>query len=128
MSFVRRSLLLLAAAACVAGCVAPTKKSSVFTPSPTPDQLQAIRVDFQSALPNARVGVVTAVLAEGEFALVREIDSSTAHLGTAVSFLDASQSVIANGRVVKIDADSLTVKYDAGRRAVQVGDAAVTFQ
>lgn len=128
MTLRRLSLCLLSIIALLlTGCVAKQTKTTAFTPPPSPEQLETIRTDFKTALPIARVGVVTAVISAENYALVTQLDTAGIFPGTVISFLNADQTVIANGTVVKVDGDSLTVKFDAGRRAVLVGDAAVKF-
>ncbi|MDB5326280.1 MAG: hypothetical protein JWM57_1849, partial [Phycisphaerales bacterium] len=89
--------------------------------------LDEIRSSYKSVFPNARVGVVTAVLDTDPYALVSQIDTTSLRPGVFVTFLSADQTVVANGQVVKVDPDGLTVRYDAGKRKPMVGDAAIKF-
>lgn len=123
-----RRLALTLAALTLIGC-ASTKNSArpaPMAPSPSPDQLEAIRADYKNAFPKARIGVVSAVDEASGYLLVDQMDKDGLAVGQYVSFLDAEQDVIANGKIAKVDG-GVTVQFQAGKRSPQVGDAAVKF-
>lgn len=96
-------------------------------PTPTAAQIEDIRAAYRLSFPEARVGVVTAVLDGQPYVLISQIETATVRTGQIITFLDAEQSVLTNGTVVKVDPEGLTVQYDDGMRAPRVGDAAVNF-
>ena len=122
-----RRLALTFAAVTLIGC-APMKHNSMGTMpgSPSADQLETIRADYKNAFPQARVGVVSAVDDANGYALVDQIDTAGLKNGDYVTFVDAEQDAIANGKIAKIDG-GITVQFEAGKRSPQVGDAAVKF-
>ncbi|MGN6727823.1 MAG: hypothetical protein ACTHLZ_18030 [Tepidisphaeraceae bacterium] len=108
------------------GCVSKPKPD-MMSSSPTADQVQQIRESFKTSFPAAKVGTVTAVLDNEPYAMVGNIDTGDLRNGQIVSFLDATQQVIANGQIVKVEDSSVAVQFDAGVRRPQVGDVAVKF-
>ncbi|HEY8666590.1 MAG TPA: hypothetical protein VIL86_08000 [Tepidisphaeraceae bacterium] len=94
--------------------------------------LQSIRESYRQLDPNARVGQVLAVEPSADLAAVGEVDVKDFKEGDSITFLDASQNLIANGTVVRIvtgeGGDWLHVRYEPaarGGRAPAVGDLAV---
>ena len=110
----------------LAGCVSKPKSDSM-SMAPSADQVQQIRDAYKTSFPAAKIGAVTAVLDNEPYAMVGDIDTSTLKEGQVMTFLDASQQVIANGSIVKVDASTVAVEFDAGARRPQVGDVAVKF-
>ena len=122
----KRQVLSLIAAALLGGCAAKPDKIAI-SPPPSPEAMDAIRSSYKSVFPNARVGVVTAVLDSDPYALVGQINTASIRPGVVFTFLSADQTVVANGQVVKVDPDGLTVRFDVGQRKPMVGDAAIKF-
>lgn len=122
-----RRLALTFAAVTLIGC-APAKRHSPGQMSgpPTADQLESIRADYKNSFPQARVGVVSAVDDANGYLLVDQIDTAGLKNGDYLSFLDADQDVVANGKIAKIDG-GITVRFEAGKRSPRTGDAAVKF-
>ncbi|HEX8325528.1 MAG TPA: hypothetical protein VF595_16620 [Tepidisphaeraceae bacterium] len=112
--------------ALICGC-ASRQNSASMSPSPTAEQIESIRNAYRVSFPNARVGVVSAVLGDQPFAFVSQIDTGVVQEGQIVTFLDAEQTVLTNGSVVKVEPEGLTVRFEPGKRAPRVGDAAVKF-
>ena len=110
----------------VGGC-ASKQKPMAGGMMPTGEQIESIRSSYRTAFPNAVVGVTTAVLDNKPYALVGQMDPSMVRDGQVVSFLDTGEKVVANGKVVKVDASGVTVMFDAGVRRPMTGDVAVRF-
>jgi len=110
----------------LSGCVAK-KPIEPVSAIPTTDQVSAMRSIYTNAFPAARVGVVASVLPDEPYALVNEIETKDVQVGQIVTFLDAAETVIAHGEVVKVDPGQLAVKFAPLIRAPQIGDAAVKF-
>jgi hypothetical protein len=105
-------------------------KSPPPAPVPLPfssEQISDLRSSYKKAFPNAKVGVVAAVMSDQPYVLVNEIDSAGIRVGSIVTFIDATETVITNGRVELINANGLTVRFDEGKRRPAVGDAAIRF-
>jgi len=116
----------LLAAAVLTGCASkpkPVPQSQV----PSADMVQTLRETYKTAFPNAKVGVVSTVLPDADYAMVSDIDTTGLKEGNFISFIDADQSVIATGSIVKVNPNSAAVQFTPGARRVQVGDAAVKF-
>lgn len=122
----KRQVPSLIVAALLGGCAAKPNKIAV-SPPPSPEVLDQIRSSYKAVFPNASVGVVTAVLDSDPYALVGHIDTASTRPGVIFTFLSGDQTVVANGQVVKVDPDGLTVRFDAGQRKPMVGDAAIKF-
>jgi hypothetical protein len=83
--------------------------------------------------PTVRVGLVTAVMAEGRLAEVREVDTREFWINDAVTFIDTEQKPLTNGRVVYITPEAVHVRYENPRtggpgREPREGDLAVRFK
>jgi hypothetical protein len=108
-----------------AGCM-----SSSLPPAPpvTAVQLAAIRDQYRRSDPEARVGVVTAVLPSAHLASVGSIPARDFTAGDVVSFIDSNQALLTMGHVEVVNPNSLIVRYDppakTGREPL-VGDMAV---
>lgn len=99
----------------------------------TPKTLDAegvkqVRSSYTKIDPNARLGVVIAVLPEKGLVAVGDLQVADFSEGDVLVLLDKDQKVIGAGTVVAKTADALHVKYDVatpkGREPV-VGDLAV---
>ncbi len=122
-------LMIIAALVYVAlglnGC---TTASEPIAPPVSPEQLAQMRDEYRRTDADARVGVVTAVLASNNLASVGEVPVKDFTVGDIISFVDSNGKVVTMGTVEAINHNSLTVKYATpGRhgRAPVEGDAAV---
>jgi hypothetical protein len=91
------------------------------------DQLNLLRSDYQRKNPDARVGLVTAVLTHERLASVGSIPVKDFSVGDVVSFIDPSGDIIATGQVEAIADNRLEVRYapPTEDRDPMVGDLAV---
>lgn len=109
----------------LAGCLTPEVP---IAPPATPAQLAVIRSQFRRADPEARVGLVTAVLPSSHLTSVANVPVTDFTVGDVITFIDSNQNVLAMGHVETINQTSLTVRYDPpsppGRNPVP-GDIAV---
>jgi hypothetical protein len=107
------------------GCLT---QSLPVAPPVTSAQLAVIRDQYRRTDPEARVGVVTAVLPSSHLASVGSIPTKDFTIGDVVSFIDSNQVLLTMGHVETINQSSVIVKYDppaaTGREPVQ-GDMAV---
>ena len=97
-------------------------------PPATPEQLAAIRDEYRSSDPMARVGQVTDVLPADHLALVGSIAVKDFSVGDIITFLDSNRQVLTMGTVEAINRSNITVRYEppdkTGREPV-TGDLAV---
>lgn len=111
----------LIGSALVLGCA--HKKSA------TADQsaIQQIRQNYAQVDPNAKVGLVIAVLPDKALAAIGDIPVADVQVGDTLVLLDAKQQIIGAGKVVAKTQDAIHVSYDvtAKGRAPEVGDLAV---
>jgi hypothetical protein len=102
--------------------------SLAVAPPVTSAQLAVIRDQYRRMDPEARVGVVTAVLPSSHLASVGSIPAKDFSVGDVVSFIDSNQVLLTMGHVETVTQSSIIVKYDppaaTGREPVQ-GDMAV---
>ena len=122
----RRFAFTCVAALVCGGCMTKPKAGSM-SDAPSSEMAGQIRASYKTTFPDARVGVVTAVLGDSPYALVGEVDTAASREGDVFSFLDAGETVVASGKVVKVEAGDLTVRFVPGKRAPLVGDVAVKF-
>jgi hypothetical protein len=89
-----------------------------------------IRQNYQAADPNAKVGVVIAVLPESGLIAVGDIRVADLKVNDTLVLLTPKQKIIGAGKVVALTADAAHVTYDvtANGRAPQIGDVAVKAQ
>jgi len=116
---------LLPAILGLSGCQ-PASES--IAPPVTAAQLAHLRDSYRKADPEARVGVVTAVLPSRNLAAVGSVPVADFTPGDVVTFMDSSGRVLVLGTVEAVNANSLTVKYekpDPASRAPMAGDVAV---
>jgi hypothetical protein len=109
----------------IAGC--HHKKPVVVEPA-SPQTIQAIRQSYTSVDPNARVGVVIAILPQKGLVAVGDVAVADFKEGDVLVLMDSHRHIIAAGKVVAKTADALHVTYDisgADEREPQVGDVAV---
>lgn len=116
----------LFAALLVAGCISKPAETPL-PPAPSADQQQEIRASILEVNPNAKIGVVSAVITDSPLAMVGDISSEGIKIGDVFSFVDADRNVIANGTVVEIVDGKLAIRYQADTRVPMVGDVAVKF-
>lgn len=112
------------------GC-ARTARPEQPAPVASRDRVQQLRESYQRVNPNARVGVVTAVLPDENLAAVGDVPVGDFEVGQSMTITDANGDTLAIGQIVRITGDSLHLKYPAppaGHRAPQVGDLAVRVQ
>jgi hypothetical protein len=118
-------LIVAAILVVLAGC-----SGSSLPPAPpvTAAQLAAIRDQYRQSDPEARVGVVTAVLPSANLASVGSLPAQDFTVGDVVSFIDSNQAVLTMGHVETINKSSIIVRYDPpdrhGREPL-AGDMAV---
>ncbi len=123
----RRIACGLLAAGLLIGCQSTSKQP----PAPTVISAAAVRAieqNYQRVNPNTHVGQVVEVHAEAQLAAIGDVAVNDFAENDVVVFIDAKGNVIANGRVRRIIADHLAVKYVAdqpGQRAPHKGDLAV---
>jgi hypothetical protein len=90
------------------------------------DQFIAARNEYQKQNPDARVGLVTAVLPDDHLASVGSVPVKDFAVGDIVSFIDAYGNIVATGQVEAITNDQLNVRYTpTGGRDPIKGDLAV---
>jgi hypothetical protein len=118
-------LIVVALLAVMAGCM--TSPLAV-APPVTTAQLAVIRDQYRRTDPEARVGVVTAVLPSAQLASVGSVPTKDFTIGDVISFIDSNQVLLTMGHVETINQNLIIVKYDtpdkAKREPVQ-GDMAV---
>jgi len=119
----RLALLPFIALACL---LAACSESSNDAPI-SQERLSVIRSDYQRQNPDARVGLVTAVLPHEHLASVGSVPTKDFAVGDVVSFIDPSGDIIATGQVEAIADNRLQVRYAASTedRDPEVGDLAV---
>ena len=98
-------------------------------PPATPEQINQLRDTYRRTDPEARVGVVTAVLAGSNLASVGGVPVKDFTVGDVITFLDSNGKTLTMGLVEAINKNTLTVHYDNptdkhGRAPVE-GDIAV---
>jgi len=97
-------------------------------PPATPEQLAAIRDEYRSSDPMARVGQVTDVLLSDHLALVGSISVRDFAVGDIITFMDSNRQVLTLGTVEAINRSNITVRYqppDKDGRDPVIGDLAV---
>jgi hypothetical protein len=123
-----RAMALAAILMGVAGCA--TSKAPPQAPPAIiqADDYNALKTAYLSAVPDARVGRVAAVLPAEQRLAVGDIPVADFHKGDVISVVDAKLNAIADGTVVDLDADMLYVHYDpvtVGSPQPLVGDLAI---
>jgi hypothetical protein len=94
------------------GCTLPACSPDSEDNAPvSQEQFITIRNDYQRHNPDARVGMVTAVLRSAHLASVGSVAVQDFALGDVVSFIDADGNVIATGQVEAINNNLLDVRY-----------------
>jgi hypothetical protein len=87
-----------------------------------------MRDEYRRTDPDARVGLVTAVLAADNLASVSDVPVKDFSVGDIITFVDTNGKTLTMGTVEAISHNTLTVKYSnpGPKGAVPVeGDAAV---
>lgn len=97
----------LAVLCTIAGCSSDTSMNSPVDQQ----QFEATRADYQKHNPDARVGLVTAVLADEHLASVGSVNVKDFSVGDIISFIDADGDIIATGQVEAINNNRLNVRY-----------------
>ena len=89
--------------------------------------VQQIRESYTRVDPNAKVGLVVAMLPEKGLAAVGDVPVADFQVGDVLVLMDTKQQIIGAGHVVAKTDDALHISYDvtAKGRAPQVGDIAV---
>lgn len=126
-----KQIVMAAVCAAVAlgsiGCKSKPQAESP-TPPPTVLQVSELREQYARVAPQAKLGVVAVVLPDLDYLRVEEIDTANLKAGDLLTFIDATQTVVAYGTVEKVlDGNSLAVKFEPGIRRPAVGDVAVKF-
>jgi hypothetical protein len=75
------------------------------------EQYITVRNEYQKHNPDARVGLVTAVLADEHLASVGSVNVKDFSVGDIISFVDADGDIIATGQVEAITNNRLNVRY-----------------
>jgi hypothetical protein len=118
--------VLVFVAAGLTGCASNAPEP--ITPPVTSEQLRQMRDEYRRSDSEARVGLVTSVLASANLASVGEVPVKDFTVGDIISFVDSNGKVVTMGTVEAISHNSLTVRYanpgPHGRVPVE-GDAAV---
>ena len=112
----------------IAGCASKKKEDPVVTADQ--NTFMRVRSDLLRMDPNARVGQVTEVSPEQNFAAVGSMPTDGLTEGAVLTFLDGNQNVLTTGKVIRVLPDAVHVKYEApaaGTRAPVVNDLAVRF-
>lgn len=124
-----RILPALFAAALLAGCQAnvTTSDDAVEQPAISLENVARIRAMYQEINPDTRVGYINAGLPGEQLVSVTDVPVEDFRTGDAITFINASQQVIATGRVANVVDDNVHVKYVPAERDPQVGDLAVKF-
>ena len=119
---------MLAAALMLGVVVGCHHKKQVAAEPVSPQAVQEIRQSYKSVDPNARVGVVIAILPQKGLVAVGDVAVADFKEGDVLVLMDSQRHIIAVGKVVAKTAEALHVSYDitgADQREPQVGDLAV---
>jgi hypothetical protein len=98
------------------------------TPPVSGEQLAQMRDEYRRTDSEARVGLVTSVLASDNLASVDGVPVKDFTIGDIISFVDSNGKVVTMGTVEAINRNSLTVRYanpGPHGRVPTEGDAAV---
>lgn len=109
ISSVLRLIVTVSLPIALAGCLVPEQPVA---PPASPAQLAAIRSQYRRTDPQARVGLVTAVLPSAHLASVASVPVKDFTVGDIITFIDSNQKILAMGHVETINPNSLTVRYD----------------
>jgi hypothetical protein len=122
-----KAAFALASLVLIAGCTS-RPKPPMTPPPPTPDQVAQIRTAFMKVSPQAKIGVVSAVLTDSPYAMASDMPTDGLKAGDIVSFVDGTQATVAHGRIVRtMEGNKAAVEYMPGIRAPMVGDVVVKF-
>jgi len=97
---------LLSAMVGLNGCLSSPEP---IAPPVTPEQLAQMRDDYRHQDREARVGLVTAVLAGSNLAAVGNVPVKDFTLGDIITFIDSNGKTLTLGKVEAINGNSLTV-------------------
>lgn len=113
----------------LAGCANMKKQEPIASPVPTAENVASLRARYTTQFPSAKLGVLTAVLNDGDYATVSEIDPTGLKVGDILFVIDANENHLADAHVAQIANDkSLTITFTVkGPRRPAVGDVAVKF-
>src|SRR5271154_2988734 len=100
--------LLVFVAVAINGCMTAPEP---IAPPVSPEQLAQMRDEYRRTDADARVGLVTAVLASDTLASVGEVPVKDFTVGDIISFVDSNGKVVTMGTVEAINRHSLTVRY-----------------
>ena len=121
----RVMIVFALALAMLSGC---TTSPESIAPPVSPEQLSQMRDEYRRTDRDARVGLVTAVLASDNLAAVSNVPVKDFSIGDIITFIDSNGRVLTLGNVEAINRNSITVRYSNpgphGRAPVE-GDAAV---
>jgi hypothetical protein len=110
----------------LAGCATNGKPVPAPQP-PTAQQVAEMRETYKKTAPNVRVGVVSAVVADEQMAMVADFPTDKLRAGEIISFVDANDQAVAHGEIVQVLENKVAVRFQPAVRAPVVGDAAVKF-
>lgn len=124
-----RLLATLAVAFLLVGGCQNQKKQTEAAPTPAEESARVaqVRKIYQEVNQDIRVGYVNAILAEDQLVSVVDIPVADFKAGDTITFIDADQNPIANGRVVSVLEDAVHVHYTATVRPPTTGDIAIKF-
>jgi hypothetical protein len=93
----------------------------------TQAQLDQIRADFQAQDPDARVGVVTGVVAGSNLAAVGDVRVRDFQRDDVITFIDQHGNILTSGHVEGANSGGLLVRFapPAHGRNPDIGDLAV---
>ena len=102
-------------------------KKQQLAPPADAQSLLTLRQSYAAINPQAKVGLIIAVMPENALAAVGEIAPADLNTGDTLVLMDSNQQIIGAGTVVAKTTDSVHVHYDvtANGRAPEVGDLAV---
>jgi hypothetical protein len=125
----RLTIITVVLTALLAGFTGCNSSPEPIAPPVSPEQLTQMRDTYRRTDPEARVGVVTAVLAGSNLASVGGVPVKDFTVGDVITFLDSNGKTLTMGLVEAINKNTLTVHYDNptdkhGRAPVE-GDIAV---
>ncbi len=109
----------------------PKPKPQVMPPAPAPADertVAAIRQQFQAIDPRTIVGMVIKVLPSDALLAVGDVPTDQFKVGDVMGIYNTDTVLLAQGRVIRITADTVHLKYDrpeAGQRAPAEGDLAI---
>lgn len=126
----RKLALTLATLALAAGCESDRSKQPT-EPAPSSTSIaQATAAAIRQQRPDVRVGRVTQVLPDKDLAEVVDLPADAVQKGTAITFINATQDILAHGKIEEVMPDRAFVSFqlaEGGRRPA-AGDLVLVFE